>query len=94
MTSFKCYKYPLNQPSKGFTIFLFGSIHILILRTFIIQKQEQTLLFLKFKTHSLIYYNLLLKSHELYHLGSLNPTKRDYFIDFELFTANHLLHKF
>jgi len=39
------------------------SINILILNVFIIQKQEQTLFFLEFKAHSLIYCNPLLKNH-------------------------------
>jgi hypothetical protein len=57
------YIYSLNHPDKGFTFFYSLCIYILILREFIIHKQEQTLLFLEFKTHSLIYNNPFIKNH-------------------------------
>jgi len=59
--------------------FYYLSIHILILRKFIIQKQEQTLLFLEFKVRYLIYCNLLLKIIDFIIGGSTNPRKKDCF---------------
>lgn len=42
-------------------------------------------MFLKFKVHSLIYCNPLLKVTDFITRGSLNPTKRDYFIGIRSF---------
>jgi hypothetical protein len=44
------------------SLFFFSqNIYILILKTLIIQKQEQTLIFIEFKAISFIYYNSHLK---------------------------------
>jgi hypothetical protein len=68
------------------------SIRTLIIRVFIIKKQEQTLLFLKFKARFFIYYNSLLKITDFIFRGSTqNPTKTDYFVGIRVFTTNHLL---
>jgi hypothetical protein len=84
------YKYSLNHLGKDVHNYSPLSIHTLILRAFIIQKQEQTLIFLEFKAYYLIYCNSLLKSHWHTIWGSLNSTKSDCFAGIELSTTNHL----
>jgi len=49
------------QGKKIFFFFYSQNIYILILKTLIIQKQEQTLVFMEFKAISFIYYNSHLK---------------------------------
>jgi hypothetical protein len=70
--------------------FYYLSIHTLILRKFIIQKQEQTLLFLEFKVYFLIYYNLLLKIIDFIIGGSINLTKKDCFVGVRPSTTTNL----
>jgi hypothetical protein len=48
---------------------------------------------LEFKTHSLIYCNLLLKVIDLIISGSLKPIKIDYFVGVRSSTTNHQLHE-
>jgi len=55
--------------------FYYPSIHTLFLKAFIILKQEQTYMFLEFKAHSSIYYNLLLKVADFIIVRSLKLTK-------------------
>jgi len=75
------YKYPsLNHLGKRF-IFLYSlKIHTLTFIAFITQKQEQTFLFLEFKTLSFIYYNLYLKLL-IFIIGRYpNPIKKGFFL--------------
>ena len=71
---------PLNYPSKWYIFFYYLSIHALILITFIIYKQEQTLLFLKFRAHSPIYFNILLKVTDIIIRWSLNLIKKLFYM--------------
>jgi hypothetical protein len=80
-----------NHQDKGFIFFYFLSIHTFIFRAFIIHKQEQPLLFLKFKLHSLIYCNSLLKVNNFIIGWSLNPIKRDYFVGVRSSDANLMI---
>jgi len=76
-------------PGTRFTVFYSISIHTLILRAFIICKQEETLLFLEFKVYSLIYYNLLLKVTDFIIGGFLNSTKKNYLTGVRSSIINH-----
>jgi hypothetical protein len=69
------YKYPLKHPDKLFIFFYSPSIHTSILKAFTIQKQEQTFLFLEFKSLSFIYYNFHLKLLTLSLDGLQIPSK-------------------
>jgi hypothetical protein len=84
----------LNHSSKELIIFYHLITHTLILKTFIINKQEQIFLFLEFKVHSLIYCNSLLKIIDFIIREFLNPIKRDCFTSVRSSITSHKLCEF
>jgi len=93
MIRFRDYIYPINHSGKGFIFFYSPSIHALILRAFIIYKQEQTLLFIEFRAYYLISCNLFLKVTNFIIGGSLNSTKMNCFVGVRYFINNYQLYK-
>jgi hypothetical protein len=60
-TRFMEYKYFLNRLGKMFTFSNSPKLYISTLKALVIQKQEQTHLFLEFKAFSFTYYHFHLK---------------------------------
>jgi hypothetical protein len=56
------YKYKMNRPGSGFTISILNENTFLILEHLSYQNQEQTLLFFKINTYSLMHCNHLCKT--------------------------------